>query len=456
MCGIIGIYSPNIDEKIPLKACEALFGLQHRGQETAGLAWVQPEKGLIRTRKNLGLVTQALDPSIRPYGPSHVAIGHCRYSTTGGGGLANAQPLRATCSQGHVAIAHNGNISNATALRSELQHKGAIFQSTADTEIILHLMAHRSDLSLKKALISALKRLEGGWALALIIDNELVVARDTHGIRPLILGKLDDLWIAASETCAIEQIGGEVIADVKAGEVLCLTKEGPELIYRIKPQPKKICAFEYVYFARPDSLLEGQSVYETRIALGQSLAKSSPIDADFVCGMPDSGRISAMGYARALSLPFEEAIMRNHFVGRSFILPTQDARIQAVRQKLRPVHNLLRGKKIVVVDDSIVRATTSHYIINMLKEAGAKEVHMRIASPPVRWPCFYGIDMPDQSQLASFNHSEEELCQKIGATTLKWLELKDLGSSIHQQQDNICNACFTGQYLWETKNEQSL
>ncbi len=451
MCGIIGIYSPTSDVQVPLKACEALFGLQHRGQETAGLAWVQPETGLIRTRKNLGLIMQALDPSNRPYGASHAAIGHCRYSTAGGSGLANAQPLRATCSQGHVAIAHNGNISNAESLRAELQHKGAIFQSTADTEIILHLMAHRSDLGLKEALVAALKRLEGGWALTVILNNELIVARDTYGIRPLVIGRVDDLWIAASETCAIEQIGGVVTAHVKPGEVLSLSNSEPQLIYQIPPQPQKVCAFEYVYFARPDSVLEHQSVYKSRITLGRALARSSPIDADFVCGMPDSGRISAMGYGRELNIPFEEAIMRNHFVGRSFILPNQDARMQAVRQKLRPVKESLKDKKIVVVDDSIVRATTSQYVVKMLLEAGAKEVHMRIASPPVRWPCFYGIDMPNQDQLASFNYSKEELCQKIGAHSLQWLNLEDLNRSICGQTDNICKACFTGQYLWETK-----
>ncbi len=449
MCGIIGIYSPKSDESIPLKACDALFGLQHRGQESAGLAWVDPEKPCIRTRKNLGLITQALDPSKRPFGASHIAIGHCRYSTSGGGGLANGQPLRATCSQGHVAIAHNGNISNAAALRRELQHKGAIFQSTSDTEIILHLMAHRSDLDLKEALSFALKRLEGGWALTLILNDELIVARDSYGIRPLSIGRLDDLWIAASETCAIEQIGGHVVADVGAGEVLSLSGAELELIHQIAAQPKKICAFEYVYFARPDSALENQSVYESRVALGRALARSSPVEADFICGMPDSGRISAMGYAKELNLPFEEAIMRNHFVGRSFILPNQDARMQAVRQKLRPVKASLKGKKIVVVDDSIVRATTSQYVVNMLLEAGAKEVHMRIASPPVRWPCFYGIDMPEQSELASFTHSEEELCQKIGAHSLKWLNLEDLSASICNEQNHICTACFTGQYLWE-------
>lgn len=449
MCGIIGIYTPEATVDAPLVAWAGLFGLQHRGQESAGMAWLSDTSGEIRLRKAKGLISQSLDPKNIDYGASNVVIGHCRYSTSGGNSLANAQPLRAVCAQGQVAIAHNGNISNIDMLKSELRHKGAIFQSTSDTEVILHLIAHRSDLSLEKAFVAALKRLEGGYALVAIVGNKLMVARDFKGIRPLSLGKVGDKWMAASESCAIEQLGGKVTRNVKPGEVIIIDGEEPKTIFQFGHTDERICAFEYVYFSRPDSMVDDNSVYKARIALGMALAKSAPVDVDIVCGMPDSGRISAMGYGRQMNIPFEEAILRNHFVGRSFILPDQDAREQAVRQKLRPVSDSLKGKKVVVVDDSIVRGTTSKYVIKMLKDAGAAEVHMRIASPPVKWPCFYGIDMPDKSELAAANYSEEELCAIIGADSIKWLELSDLSPSICGVEGKICNACFTGNYLWE-------
>lgn len=449
MCGIIGVYGAEPTEDAPLVAWAGLFGLQHRGQESAGMAWFSDTSGEIRLRKAKGLISQSLDPKTIDYGSSNVVIGHCRYSTSGGNSIANAQPLRAVCAQGQVAIAHNGNISNIDMLKSELRHKGAIFQSTSDTEVILHLIAHRSDLNLEQAFVAALKRLEGGYALVAIVGDKLMVARDPKGIRPLSIGKVGEKWMAASESCAIEQLGGKVCRNVKPGEVIIFDGAEPKTVFQFSKTEEKICAFEYVYFSRPDSMVDEHSVYQARIALGMALAKSAPIDADIVCGMPDSGRISAMGYGRQMNIPFEEAILRNHFVGRSFILPDQDAREQAVRQKLRPVSDSLRGKKVVVVDDSIVRGTTSKYVIKMLKDAGASEVHMRIASPPVKWPCFYGIDMPDKSELAAANYSEEELCALIGADSIKWLELKDLSPAICGTEGKICNACFTGNYLWE-------
>lgn len=447
MCGIIGLYSKLPSEDTLRQAWAGLFGLQHRGQESAGLAWFSSKEGRICMRKSMGLVAQNFnfedDNSL-----SQVAIGHCRYSTSGGSSFANAQPLRAVCARGSLAIAHNGNISNGDQLRAELQHKGAIFQSTSDTEVILHLIAHRSDLSLKDAFIAALKRIEGGYALVAIIDNMLVIARDPHGIRPLVFGTLGDDWVVASESCAIEQIGGKIVRNVQAGEVITFNEQGMQIIHQAAPASLKPCAFEYVYFARPDSIVDGCSVYQARISLGIALAKSAPVEADIVCGMPDSGRISAIGYARQLQIPFEEAILRNHFVGRSFILPDQKAREQAVRQKLRPVIETIEGKNIVVVDDSIVRGTTSKYVIKMLKNAGAKEVHMRIASPPVRWPCYYGIDMPCKEEFASVCYTEEELCQQLDADSVKWLNVEDLASSISKQKMEVCQSCFTGNYLW--------
>ncbi len=448
MCGIIGLYSALASENILRQACAGLFGLQHRGQESAGLAWLDDESGRIRMRKSMGLVAQSLSPDDHHYGSSQVVVGHCRYSTAGESSLANAQPLRAVCARGSLAIAHNGNISNGDQIRAELQHKGAIFQSTSDTEVILHLIAHRSDLSLKDAFIAALKRIEGGYALVAIIDDMLVIARDPYGIRPLVFGKVGDDWVASSESCAIEQIGGTIVRNVKAGEVIMLDQKGAHTIYQEPRVSLKPCAFEYVYFARPDSVLDDCSVYNARISLGMALARSAPAEADIVCGMPDSGRISAIGYARQLQIPFEEAILRNHFVGRSFILPNQKAREQAVRQKLRPVIGSIEGKNIVVIDDSIVRGTTSKYVINMLKTAGAKAVHMRIASPPVRWPCYYGIDMPNKEAFASVRYTEEELCKELGADSIKWLDTKDLATSISDQNMEVCQSCFTGNYLW--------
>ncbi len=452
MCGIIGLYSKKASKNIPLQAWGGLFGLQHRGQESAGLAWLDDESGRIRLRKSMGLVAQSLNPDHHHYGSSQVVIGHCRYSTAGESSLANAQPLRAVCARGSFAIAHNGNISNGDQLRAELQHKGAIFQSTSDTEVVLHLIAHRSDLGLKEAFIAALKRIEGGYAFVAIIDDTLVIARDPYGIRPLVFGSIGDDWVVSSESCAIEQIGGTVIRNVEAGEVLLFDDRGVQTIDQKSRTWLKPCAFEYVYFARPDSILDGSSVYQARISLGVALAKSAPVEADVVCGMPDSGRISAIGYARQLQIPFEEAILRNHFVGRSFILPNQQAREQAVRQKLRPVTGSIEGKNIVVVDDSIVRGTTSKYVIHMLKNAGAKAVHMRIASPPVRWPCYYGIDMPNKESFASVCHTEEELCEKLGADSIKWLDINDLAQSISDQNMEVCQSCFTGDYLWEKQS----
>ncbi|MFV0431855.1 MAG: amidophosphoribosyltransferase [Alphaproteobacteria bacterium] len=448
MCGIFAVYSPLASLEVPLLARSGLFGLQHRGQESAGMAWLSANSGEIRLRKSRGLVAQSLDLKEGEYSLSKIAIAHCRYSTSGGVGLINAQPLRALCVQGQVALAHNGNISNVDTLKSELRHKGAIFQSTSDTEVILHLMAHRSDLLLEKAFIEAIKRIEGGYALVAIVNDKLMIARDSKGIRPLCFGKIGESFVVSSEGCAIEQMGGEIIRDVEPGEVILFNDNGYETLYQIRDSSRNICAFEYVYFARPDSQIDDRSVYNARINLGMALAKSAPADVDIVCGMPDSGRISAMGYARQLNVPFEEAILRNHFVGRSFILPDQDAREQAVRQKLRPVAESLKGKKMVIVDDSIVRGTTSKYIIHMLKDAGAKEVHMRVASPPVLWPCYYGIDMPSKEELAAANYSEEELCNMIGADSLKWLRLEDLEPSLCGD-GKVCNACFTGNYLWE-------
>ena len=457
MCGVFGAFSKN-GQSVLEDVYLGLYALQHRGQESAGIAWVTKNAGLygLRVSKGMGLVHLALDQKELASSYSNCAIGHTRYSTAGGSFLSNAQPITANYSRGSVAIAHNGNITNATGIRRYLENRGAIFQSTSDTETILHLMAHQSHKPPLDALISALRTLRGAYSLAVIINNRLVAARDPWGFRPLLLGKRGETTYVASESCALDIVGATLIRDIKPGEVLVIDSEGEKSLLIPKETDRKfICAFEYVYFARPDSFLDGKSVYDVRKKLGHKLAQKAPCpQADIVTGMPDSGTISAMGYAEESGLLYEKAIVRNRYVGRTFIEPTQRVRKLGVKIKLNPIGEILKGKKVVIVDDSIVRGTTVQRVIAMVRESGAKEVHIRIASPPVKFPCYYGIDTPTSEELAAAKMNVEGLCKDIGADTLSYLSIEDMLEAIGLPPNNVCTACFSGDYLNGGKEDE--
>jgi len=447
MCGIFGAFSPKgkpVLEDIYL----GLYALQHRGQESAGVAWVN-SGGNVHALKGLGLVHLALNQQHLASIDSSCGIGHVRYSTTGSSELTNAQPLTATSSRGAVAIAHNGNLTNASAIKNFLESKGAIFQSKTDTEAILHLMAHQSHKTRLDAFVDSLRKLQGAYSLALIIENRLVAARDPWGFRPLVIGKRDDVYYIASESCALDLVGGEYLRDVEPGEIVVIGDKGIQSLRIPLKAPKKFnCSFEFVYFARPDSVIDGKSVYEVRKALGRKLAERAPCpDADLVTGMPDSGTIAAMGFAEASGLPYEKVVVRNRYVGRTFIEPTQRVRELGVRIKLNPIREMIKDKKIVIVDDSIVRGTTCQRMIAMIKEAGAREVHVRISSPPVRFPCYYGIDTATREQLAAARMDIEQLEKQVGADSLDYITEKDLIHAIGLPASHCCTACFSGSYM---------
>lgn len=449
MCGVFGAFAADghsVLEDVYL----GLYALQHRGQETAGIAWTDsPGSGDVQAMRGVGLVHTALDQKELSSISSRAAIGHVRYSTAGGTGFSNAQPITANYARGAVAIAHNGNITNATGIRQYLENRGAIFQSTSDTETILHLMAHQSHKPPLDALLGALRLLRGAYSLAVLLGDRLVAARDPWGFRPLVIGRRDEVTYVASESCALDIVGAEIVRDVEPGEILVIDKKGMRsLRIPLTPRRKHLCAFEYVYFARPDSVIDGRSVYAVRKALGRNLAKNSPCPkADMITGMPDSGTISAIGYAEASGLPYEKTIVRNRYVGRTFIEPTQRVRDLGVRIKLNPIGNMINGKSIVVVDDSIVRGTTVQRVISMIRDSGAREVHVRIASPPVRFPCYYGIDTPTSEELAAARMDTEALCKSIDADSLAYISVESMIDAIGLPASEICTACFTGEYL---------
>lgn len=449
MCGIFGAFCKNgssVLEDVYL----GLYALQHRGQESAGIAW-NPNGGSegVLSFRGMGLVHVALDQKHLSSISANSAIGHVRYSTTGPSDLSNAQPISANYSMGSVAVAHNGNITNACGIRKMLEARGAIFQSTSDTETIIHLMAHQSHKPPLDALVDALRRLRGAYSLVVLIGNRLVAARDPWGFRPLVIGRRDDTTYIASESCALDIVGATLVRDVEPGEIVVIDEAGIKSI-RIphSAERKYACSFEFVYFARPDSVIDGRSVYEVRKALGCRLAGRSPCpSADMVTGMPDSGTIAAMGYAQCSKQLYEKAIVRNRYIGRTFIQPTQRVRNLGVRIKLNPIKSLITGKELAVVDDSIVRGTTVKRVISMFRQDGAARIHIRIASPPVRFPCYYGINTPTCEELAAARLDIETLRCEIGADSLDYLGVDDLVSAIGLPETNICTACFSGDYL---------
>ena len=447
MCGVFGAFSPD-GKKVLEDVYLGLYALQHRGQEAAGVAWTNVSGG-ISSRKGNGLVHLALDQADLASVESSCAIGHVRYSTTGGSELSNAQPLTASTSKCPIAVAHNGNLTNAQGLKLLLQNRGAIFHSTTDTEVILHLIAHQPHKQPLDALLDSLVRLRGAYSLALILGNRLVAARDPWGFRPLVLGRRDNIHYVSSETCALNLVGASVVREIEPGEVVIIGEDGVDSI-RLPVEPKRRfgCAFEFVYFARPDSVISGRSVYAVRKELGKKLAKRAPCqDASLVTGMPDSGTIASLGYAEESGVPYEQSVVRNRYVGRTFIEPTSRVRHLGVRIKLNPITEVLQGKNVVVVDDSIVRGTTCERMISMIKSCGANQVHVRISSPPVRFPCYYGIDTPTRVELAAARMNLQQLEQEVGADSLAYITEEDLLEAIGLPAQSVCTACFSGDYM---------
>lgn len=441
MCGIFGIYNhPEASNHVYL----GLYALQHRGQESAGI--VSSDQKHLYHYRQMGLVSEIFSRDILKRLPGNSAIGHVRYSTTGSSELKNAQPFMVDYARGMMAIAHNGNLTNASLIRNELESKGSIFQSSMDTEVIVHLIARSREKTFLERTIEALRQVEGAYSLLFLTETEMVAARDPLGFRPLVLGSLKDSPVVASETCAFDLIGATFIREIEPGEILLINDHG---LKSFKPFPKKQphqCIFEFIYFARPDSFIFNHNVYEIRKSFGVQLSEESPARADMVIPIPDSGFPATLGYAAQSRLPLELGMIRNHYVGRTFIEPEQRIRHFGVKIKLNPVKELLAGKKVAIVDDSIVRATTSRKIVKMLRHAGAKEVHVRISSPPIIDPCYFGIDTPQKAELIASSHPVEAIRKFIHATSLNYLSLEGLKKCVKGEEENFCYACFTGEY----------
>lgn len=446
-CGVFGVFGA--DNAAAITAL-GLHALQHRGQEACGIASFDGEK--FHTERHLGLVGDSFtgnDPSERL--PGHCAIGHNRYSTAGKTVLRDTQPLFADLAAGGFALAHNGHLTNAYQLGEELVADGAIFQSTSDTEVVVHFVARSKRVKFVNKFIDALRKIDGGFAFVGLTNKELIGARDRQGIRPLIIGKKDDTYILASETCALDMIDAEIFREVEPGEVVVINESGIEF-YRAFPKvPQRPCIFEFVYFARPDSIVGGQSVYEVRKRMGQRLAQEAPADVDLIIPIPDSGVPAAIGFAQESGIPFELGIIRNHYVGRTFIQPTQQIRDMGVRLKHSANRKLIEGKRVLLVDDSIVRGTTSTKIVRMIRDAGASEVHFRSASPPIKHPDFYGVDMPNSERLLAANHDLETMNKLLGSDSLGFLTIEGMYWAMGMEARNadypqFSDHCFTGDY----------
>jgi len=440
-CGVFGIFGhPEAANLTYL----GLYALQHRGQESAGIATADGEK--IRISRAMGHVAEAFDEHALEGLPGHIAVGHTRYSTAGESRLQNAQPILIDCAHGQIAIAHNGNLVNARDLRDRLVRDGSIFQTSSDTEVVLHLYARSREHTVEDALVESISQISGAFSFALLTKDRLIAARDPHGFRPLALGRLGDAYIVCSETCALDLIGATYLRDVEPGELVVISDGGLRSLRPFPPAPLAHCVFEHVYFARPDSYVFGKSVNEVRTEMGRILARESPIDADVVCPIPDSGVCGATGFSDASGVPMQMGLIRNHYVGRTFIQPQQAIRHFSVKIKLNPVRSVLEGKRVVLIDDSIVRGTTSRKIVKMVRAAGATEIHMRIACPPTISPCFYGVDTPSRSELIAATHTTEEIREFIEADSLAYLSLEGLLKSVTPEGGSYCTSCYTGHY----------
>jgi amidophosphoribosyltransferase len=444
-CGIFGIFGP---EGTPAaqQAFLGLYALQHRGQESCGIAANQ--SGEIRLYKDMGLVPEVFTEATLADLPGRAAIGHVRYATTGLSVRENAQPLLTSYSKGLMALAHNGNLTNTAALRRDLEKQGAIFQTSTDSEIIAYLIARQRAgcLSVEEAVSEVMRQLRGAYCLLVLSRGKLIAARDPLGFRPLCLGKQGEAFVVASESCALDAVGAEILRDVEPGEIVIIDKQGMRSQRTPCSAPRRPCIFEYIYFARPDSQIDGVSVLAARIEAGRLLARQHPVSADLVLGVPDSGIDAAIGYSQESGIPYGHGFVKNGYVGRSFIKPSQQQRETAVRIKLNPIRHSIAGKRLVMIDDSIVRGTTSARIVRLLKAAGAREVHVRISSPPFLWPCHFGTDIPSFEELTARQNDLDQIRQLIGADSLGYLQLDSLGALIGDHEGNYCDACFSGRY----------
>ena len=443
-CGVFGIFGHSESAKMTYLG---LYALQHRGQESAGIA--TSDGGQLHVHKSMGHVQEIFTPAVITKLPGESAIGHTRYSTAGDTVLTNAQPVVIDCNKGKLALGHNGNLTNAIELRKKLEHRGSIFQTTSDTEVIVHLIARSNARNLSGAIADALNQVEGAYSLLLLTPDEIFAIRDPRGFRPLALGRLNGAWVAASETCAFDLIDAEYVRDVEPGEMVRISRGGLESIRFAPEKPNQFCIFEHVYFSRPDSIVFGKPVNETRERLGRLLAQEHPVPADIVLPVPDSGVPAAIGYAAESGIPFRMGLIRNHYVGRTFIEPSQAIRDFGVKLKLNPIRRMIEGKRVILVDDSIVRGTTSRKIVRLVREAGATEVHVRISCPPTISPCYYGVDTPRREELIAANNSVEEIRQYLAADSLGYVSLASLRAAVQDTKGDFCTSCYTGNYPTE-------
>ena len=441
MCGVFGIFGHKDASSLSYLG---LYALQHRGEESAGIVTFDGRN--IRYHKGMGLVSEVFDEKIIKSLKGDIAIGHNRYSTTGSSTARNIQPFLVNHKGTHIAISHNGNLTNTLSLRRQMEDKGSIFQTTMDSEIIAHLIARSNGKDYTETVVEALRGLEGAYSIVLLVDGMLIGSRDPYGFRPLCIGKLDGAFVLASETSALDLIQAKYIRDVEPGETVFITRNGIKKIKFSTKQPNAFCIFEYIYFSRPDSNIFGHNVYLARKNLGRQLAKEFPVNCDIVMPVPDSGNYAAMGFSEEAGIPFEVGMIRNHYVGRTFIQPSQLIRDFRVRVKLNPVKDVLKDKRIVVVEDSIVRGTTSRSRVRTLRQAGAKKIHMRVSCPPLISPCFYGIDFPTKKELIASSHTIEWIRKFIGLDSLNYLSVEGMLKSMPLPKDKFCTACFTAKY----------
>jgi amidophosphoribosyltransferase len=449
-CGVFGIFGhPEAANMTYL----GLYALQHRGQESAGIA--ASDRQQVRISREMGYVADIFDGETLASLPGSIAIGHVRYSTAGESKLLNAQPILIDCAHGQIAVCHNGNLVNARELRDQLVSRGSIFQSNSDTEVLLHLYARSTARSVEDAIVESVSQVQGAFSLAMLTRDRLIAVRDPHGFRPLALGRLDQAWVVCSETCAMDLIGATYERDVEPGEVLIISSEGVRSIKPFPPAPLAHCIFEHVYFARPDSYVFGRSVNEVRTELGRVLAREQAVDADVVVPVPDSGVCAAMGFAEQSGVPLRMGLIRNHYVGRTFIQPQASIRHFGVKVKLNPVRSVLNGRRVVLVDDSLVRGTTSQKIVRMVRAAGAKEVHVRISCPPTISPCFYGVDTPRKADLIAATHTIDEIREFLEADSVAYLSLEGLMSTVGSERRSYCSSCYTGVYPVEFPKDEA-
>jgi amidophosphoribosyltransferase len=453
-CGVFGIYAPEMD--VARLTFFALFALQHRGQESAGIAVTDGSRLMVH--KDMGLVSQVFQEEILQSLPGHLAVGHVRYSTTGSSEMRNAQPFARTRDGSFIALAHNGNLVNTDELRTTLLQNGHIFESTSDTEVIAALLAEHSSRDIRVALREVIPRLRGAFSAVLLTKDEVIGFRDPYGVRPLVLGRLDSRYCLSSESSGLDIIGARLVREIEPGEICVLSENGYDIEQVVARKREALCVFEFIYFARPDSVMKGQTLYAARSRMGEELASESPVDADLVIPVPDTGNSAAIGYAARSGITYGDALIKNRYIGRTFIDPDDRVRKLGIRMKFNPLSSAIQNKRLVVVDDSIVRGNTTRALVQVLFEAGAKEVHLRISSPPIVYPCFYGIDMANQSEFIAFGKSIDEISRELGATSVAYLSLEGLlrATGVESGEDTFCAACFTGDYPCEVPEELRL